>query len=536
MATSEESKTKCIIIKDEERKEISSYLKVSETYEYSSTLIFGKEKDYGERVEEMADSHWSVVLYSYSKGYVLKGYMASDTEGVHSTLINEISIMLRCKNPYIIDIIDVVFPISLPFSSYMVLPLARGDLFMEIRRGISLKNKKTISYQIIVAISYLHSRDIIHRDIKPENILVFNDKLIKLTDFGLARHVPCTINTIDEPVGTLNYNSPELLKNRPYGKEVDIWALAGTIYTLYRGETFFLGINNKKNLLKAQKEFILNKNKEKRKLKDAPKEVIDIIFEGLTFEQEKRPTIRDILSSSWFDDIREKEVELSCHDALSTRESYPIRNYTKAQLRLRHILLFWLLEVIDVVKIDLRTFFLTSWILDTYHAQNPICKSILQLYGVASLFIASKISSSNILDVDDAVILSGGSFTTDDLINAEKDILIKIGFDLVQTLSYDYIIGKDPSLLILATIHPMVFEKTPRELSEFIESLNRKGEQGQGLGLGLGLELGLGEEFFKWILSLNDEDLTIINKYSLGDIREIVRSSLGLHLEDLPSQ
>lgn len=48
---------------------------------------------------------------------------------------------------------------------------------------------KTYMFQILEAMDYMHSQNVIHRDIKPENILVSNEQIIKICDFGFAREI-----------------------------------------------------------------------------------------------------------------------------------------------------------------------------------------------------------------------------------------------------------------------------------------------------------------------------------------------------------
>jgi serine/threonine protein kinase len=55
-------------------------------------------------------------------------------------------------------------------------------------------------YQLITGVDYCHSRRIIHRDLKPQNILVTEDKVIKIADFGLARVYTIPIKTLTHEI------------------------------------------------------------------------------------------------------------------------------------------------------------------------------------------------------------------------------------------------------------------------------------------------------------------------------------------------
>lgn len=53
--------------------------------------------------------------------------------------------------------------------------------------GLQLQKLKEIAYQMLRALEFLHSHDIIHRDVKPENLLIRSNGLLKVCDFGFAR-------------------------------------------------------------------------------------------------------------------------------------------------------------------------------------------------------------------------------------------------------------------------------------------------------------------------------------------------------------
>lgn len=75
---------------------------------------------------------------------------------------------------------------------YMLLEyVIGGELFSHLRKAGQFTNDMTRFYaaEIVLAIEYLHSKDIIYRDLKPENLLLDSAGHVKITDFGFAKHV-----------------------------------------------------------------------------------------------------------------------------------------------------------------------------------------------------------------------------------------------------------------------------------------------------------------------------------------------------------
>ncbi|XP_049716061.1 ribosomal protein S6 kinase-related protein [Elephas maximus indicus] len=89
--------------------------------------------------------------------------------------------------------------------------------------------------ELVLVLCYLHDLGIIHRDVKMENILLDERGHLKLTDFGLSRHLPqgAQAYTI---CGTLQYMAPEVLSGGPYNHAADWWSLGVLLFSLATGK------------------------------------------------------------------------------------------------------------------------------------------------------------------------------------------------------------------------------------------------------------------------------------------------------------
>ncbi|XP_032081552.1 PAS domain-containing serine/threonine-protein kinase [Thamnophis elegans] len=179
-----------------------------------------------------------VVVKFIWKGRVLDYCWVEDPE--LGTITQEISILKKLQHPNIIKVIDI-FENQQFFQLVMEKHGTGLDLFTFIDNQPDL-DEPLASYifrQLVSAVNYLRSRNILHRDIKDENIIIAEDFTIKLIDFGSAAYL--------EPgkmfytfCGTIEYCSPEVLSGNPYsGPELEMWSLGITLYTIVFGENPF---------------------------------------------------------------------------------------------------------------------------------------------------------------------------------------------------------------------------------------------------------------------------------------------------------
>lgn len=120
----------------------------------------------------------------------------------------------------------------------IVMEYVEGECLDVIRRRrgkLSSEETENIIRQIVSALSYLHSKEIMHRDIKPQNFKVQPDGTVKMLDFGIAKNKNSPkLTQAGFVVGTMDYLAPEQFNQQAELKS-DVWALAVMAYELVTG-------------------------------------------------------------------------------------------------------------------------------------------------------------------------------------------------------------------------------------------------------------------------------------------------------------
>lgn len=151
-------------------------------------------------------------------------------------LENEVRVLQQTDHPAIIKFHQSIRAAKHHFIIMDFFSKTSLQEFLDLKQApISEEIMRPIVYQIASALEYLHSRGIIHRDIKLQNVLIRDDLMLKLIDFGFAVMVDNDAK-LSVFCGTPSYMAPEIVKRTPYdGRKTDVWALGVLMYKLLTG-------------------------------------------------------------------------------------------------------------------------------------------------------------------------------------------------------------------------------------------------------------------------------------------------------------
>ena len=123
-----------------------------------------------------------------------------------------------------------------------------GDLAFHLTRREMFDEGEAMFFmaEVVLAIEYIHSLNVIYRDLKPENILIDSEGHIKLTDFGLAKENIDFKSNAKSFCGSPAYLAPEMLTDKGVGRPADIYQMGAVLYELIVGFPPFYTDNIKK--------------------------------------------------------------------------------------------------------------------------------------------------------------------------------------------------------------------------------------------------------------------------------------------------
>lgn len=162
-----------------------------------------------------------------------------------SELESEAEIFLGMDHPHVARLVDVY---ESPDKLNLVMECMKGgELFERVtqRKRFSEKDAAEATYQMLLAVNYLHKHGVVHRDIKLENFLYESKDgdHLKLIDFGFSK-IWAPNTTMAVSCGTLAYVAPEVLENS-YTSQCDLWSLGVVVFILLFGYMPFSGSESK---------------------------------------------------------------------------------------------------------------------------------------------------------------------------------------------------------------------------------------------------------------------------------------------------
>ncbi|XP_058659463.1 cyclin-dependent kinase-like 2 [Ammospiza caudacuta] len=256
----------------------------------------------------------------------VKKFLESDDDAaVRKIALREIKLLKQLRHENLVNLLDVC---KRKKRWYLVFEFVDHTMLNDLEdspNGLDFERVRKYLFQIMRAIAFCHSHNIIHRDIKPENILVSQSGVVKLCDFGFARPLATSGEAYTDYVATRWYRAPELLVgDSKYGRPVDVWAVGALITEMLTGEPLFPGDSDIDqlyhitkclgNLIPRQQELFyknplfaglkLPEVKELESLEKRypklPAEALELAQECLQIDPDKRPSCAQLLQGDFF--------------------------------------------------------------------------------------------------------------------------------------------------------------------------------------------------------------------------------------------
>jgi eukaryotic-like serine/threonine-protein kinase len=236
------------------------------------------------------DEHAAVYLTNHiylSKRMILKilNTQRSPDQALVERFKREAKLLAKLDHPNIIKVMD--FGTSKEYF-YISFEYIEGTSMRNVLNSqkLSFDEKNHLMVQLLKALHYAHSFQIIHRDIKPENIFVDNSLNLKLGDFGLA--LSSEDSSVTNPysiVGTPSYMSPEQVRGAKLMPQSDLFSAGVVFYELFTGKNPFL----KENVTLTLNEIMAyNEDSIKENLEELPQNLKDVLFRLLRKKPEQR--------------------------------------------------------------------------------------------------------------------------------------------------------------------------------------------------------------------------------------------------------
>lgn len=255
---------------------------------------------------------------------ILRGDLASDEKFVRRFQRESLAAS-SLNHPNIVEVYDVGEDNG---DYYIVMEYIEGKHLKELikKRGkLTTSEVVDIMLQITDGMSTAHDAYIIHRDIKPQNIMILENGLVKITDFGIAMAMNATqLTQTNSVMGSVHYIPPEQASGKGSSLQSDIYSMGILMYELLTGKLPYRGESAVEIALKHLKEPLPNIKEE---LPNIPNSIVNI----LTKATAKNPKNRYADAREMHEDLKTCLEENRLKEPIETLK-YPENNYDEAKV------------------------------------------------------------------------------------------------------------------------------------------------------------------------------------------------------------
>ena len=147
------------------------------------------------------------------------------------------------NHPNIVTVYELGEHEGAPFIAMEYVAGDSLEAILRARKRLLLLEALSIVEQLCAGLGHAHSHGVVHRDVKPANVLIRQDGLVTIVDFGIARLADQTrqLTKTDALLGTFHYIAPERLKGEACDGRADIWSVGVMLYEMLAGELPFQG-------------------------------------------------------------------------------------------------------------------------------------------------------------------------------------------------------------------------------------------------------------------------------------------------------
>lgn len=229
-------------------------------------------------------------------GEILAAKVCKIESNSTESFYKEINMLKQCDSPYILKYYSSYIKNN---TIWIILEFCDGGSLLDIMRitnkFYSEKEIASIIKMVLKGLQFLHAQRKIHRDIKAGNILLTDEGVAKLGDFGVSAQLTNSISKKVSKIGTPYWMSPEVISQKSYDSKCDIWSLGITCIELAEGEPPYSEVRTflvMKKILNNPPKGLTNPNL-------WTNDFNDFVQKCLIFNPTQRPTAAQLLNHSF---------------------------------------------------------------------------------------------------------------------------------------------------------------------------------------------------------------------------------------------